>query len=189
MCFVSPPWFQELAEQNAGLKAKLEAGYITRTEFVEQFRRPPRLACGKASNVWCARFKSSYQWKVRSMSDPCNYLPEDHPKLQAHRVRWKQRRALTNVPFHLFLNYDQVWRMKYRGLQSNLYKRERCRPAGRCRGAKAEAAQVRACNGEDAEEKPGRRRRRRRWCARGQAPTWWPRERLCVEPQTTSFHK
>ena len=57
------------------------------------------------------------------MCAPCNSLPHDHPKLQEHRLKWKQRREMTNVPCHLFSNYDQVWRMKYRGRPTNLYKR------------------------------------------------------------------
>ena len=51
---------------------ELKSWKTLKTGDVKEFKKFPKLACGKAGRMWCRRFKSKYQWKERKMSAPCN---------------------------------------------------------------------------------------------------------------------
>ena len=63
-----------------------------------------------------------YGWVDRKRSAPAGFLPLDHPKLIAHRHQVRIITETQGVHPRLILNYDQVYRIRYRGRGSNMTK-------------------------------------------------------------------
>ena len=81
-----------------------------------------RMAHGKPSSTWARRFMDKFKWSERKITAPGNYLHYDHPKNQRWREHFKLKRETEGFEMKLTLNYDQVWRLKYRGHDKKVWK-------------------------------------------------------------------
>ena len=72
--------------------------------------------------MWATRWALRFKWQVRQLSAPGNVLPYFHPRMVLWRRRWAEQLRTQNITPALCLNYDQVWRLKFRGSKVKLWK-------------------------------------------------------------------
>jgi len=66
------------------------------------------------------RYKHRWGWEDRRISAPPSYLPYDCQPMKDWRNRFHA--AVSDLDMRLVLNYDQIWRLVYRGTQRTLFK-------------------------------------------------------------------
>ena len=118
---------KEILAHNMATKKKYQSGElaVNNVQELQELTLPFHpLAKGSPNKVWVKRWCRKFQWKERVLSAPSTSLPYDHPKIVAYRSLFSERMKDKKVNFHLLLNYDQVWRIRYRGPKSKKYKRE-----------------------------------------------------------------
>ena len=79
-------------------------------------------ATGKPTTMWCSRWKRRFGWRERRLTAPGHYLPYDHVKMEKFRTQFSTRLRIENIHPKLVLNYDQIWRVRYRGYATKLWK-------------------------------------------------------------------
>ena len=97
-------------------------GEITRDAFLENFKLLRRTLNTNVTRTWVNRYKAAWGWSSRKYSAPPGYLPYDHPHMKAWRIRYHGQLERHNVDIRLLLNYDQIWRMVYRGPKTQVFK-------------------------------------------------------------------
>ena len=88
----------------------------------EKYVPPAQLATRKPNLMSAKRFLGKFKWKTRSMTAPDKLLHYNHQKNKAWRERFAAKRSAEGIRLELTLNYDQVWRLKYRGRKRTLHK-------------------------------------------------------------------
>jgi hypothetical protein len=158
-------------EHNLSVKAEFDAGSlrVPRAELTGMLLEPLLKSSGKPSKMALMRFKRRFGWTARVLSAPSTSLPYDHPKIANYRAKFSLLVETKKIKRELILNYDQVWRLKWRGPKSKLYKCES--QAGvqkdtEGKNAKRLCAAMTGQSGEDAEERP-RKRGRLPWDSSG----------------------
>ena len=93
------------------------------------------------------RYKHRWGWEDRRISAPPSYLPYDCQPMKDWRNRFHA--SVSDLDMRLVLNYDQIWRLVYRGTQRTLFKL--CGEAGspvdplrRCKAKRRHAAVIEA---------------------------------------------
>ena len=85
--------------------------------------KPLKHKCtGKFNTTWCTRFKRRFMWRQRRQTAPGNYLPHGHWKMQRFRQKFRSMLEYENVDHDMVLCYDQVYRCKFRGTPTQLFK-------------------------------------------------------------------
>ncbi len=115
---------EEISHLNKQTWTKYQKGKISGEEARNNLLEPKRLAMGKPSSVWAKRFLDRFRWRGRAISAPAEYLPYNHWRLNAFRKQFREELAFHGVEQRLVLNYDQVWRIRYRGGKAQLWKQK-----------------------------------------------------------------
>jgi len=119
-------------EENLHTWQSLLTGELTATEARDRYQQPMRRSCGRPSRMWARRWKMRMGWRERRLTAPGHFLPFEHHRMQAFREKVRQRLATENIDPRLLLNYDQIWRVKYRGKPTRCWKLRKL--AGRALG-------------------------------------------------------
>ena len=115
---------------NATIKARNQdiynqwvAGERSYKEAVSQYKPLIREASKAKPHPMVAKtFKRRFKWSDRKLTAPAHVLPYEHPANVRYRKEFKYRLKQDGVNLLLLLNYDQVWRLKYRGSGRTLWK-------------------------------------------------------------------
>ena len=109
----------------ASQRAKYQAGHITAEVYKDAYKglqRPmdtqPKSLYGRALN-----FVNDFGWKERKNNVPPGYLDLDDPKMVKWRYDYQNIRAMKKIHRKLILNYDQIWRCRYRPKRRELYNK------------------------------------------------------------------
>jgi len=81
------------------------------------------IAEGKPTLLSVRRFLGKFKWSDRSITAPSKILHYNHPKNKAWRENFAAKQKAEQISLKLTLNYDQVWRLKYRGRKHTLHKK------------------------------------------------------------------
>lgn len=74
-------------------------------------------------SMWCTRFKAQFRWRQLKLSAPSGAILEfTHPRVVSFLESWQQLIVDNKVNPRLILNYDQIWRLKFRSRGSTLHK-------------------------------------------------------------------
>ncbi len=100
-----------------------KANEITREEFLEHFKLMKRKVPVNVTKHWVYKYKTRWGWTQRKYSAPPSYLEYTHPLMEQWRRRYTDTIKRLKINQLLLLNYDQVWRMVYRGPSTVCFKR------------------------------------------------------------------
>jgi hypothetical protein len=158
-------------EHNLSVKAKFDAGSlaVSGAELTDMLLEVLPKSKGHVTKMALMRFKRRFGWTERVLSAPSTSLPYDHPKIAMYRAKFSLLVETKKIKRELLLNYDQVWRLKWRGPKSKLYKhgsRAGVQKDTEGKNAKWLCAAMTGQSGEDAEERP-RKRGRLPWDSSG----------------------
>ncbi len=107
--------------KNKRLARQLRRGEITASEAAACMV-PLKRHANKVTKMVAHRFGKRYGWGKRKCGMPGNFLDYNNPKMQAVRDAVHNRVANSHVHPRLVLNFDQVWRLKYRPARKVLFK-------------------------------------------------------------------
>ena len=60
-------------------------------------------------------FLERFKWKLLRLNTPSGYVPFDSETVKTWRINWVQFLRENNIDPRLVLNFDQIWRIRYRG--------------------------------------------------------------------------
>jgi hypothetical protein len=109
-------------KKNAALLTKLRAGQISPADALRMRENLVPYTDARATRNWASRFRVEYNWGSHQVGMTGNFLPYDHPEM-AH-VRDKVALAVKQGQIHprLLINYDQLWKLAFRGRKRKFYK-------------------------------------------------------------------
>ena len=107
---------------NERVLQEVEAGNLTAAEAGSQLLATTRAVSIAIGSMQVGRFLQRFKWKARKMSAPGNSLEYSHPSNVLWRSNFEEQCKALGIRQELLLNYDQVWRLKWRGSPSTLSK-------------------------------------------------------------------
>lgn len=96
---------------------------ISAAEAKDRYVQKLRMAKGKPNHKWAKRFLIKLKWSDRKLMAPGDMLHYNHPKNVEWRSKFQAKVEAKKIDIRLVLNYDKVWRLKYRGPKKPLHKR------------------------------------------------------------------
>lgn len=110
---------------NADVLNKYLAGEMSFDEASATKVQVPTIAMGKPTHQWARRCRAPQGWKRRALSPTGKFLAFNHPKMKLFRALFKLRMAEHRVHERLVLNFDQVYKERYRVKAKKIWKRKR----------------------------------------------------------------
>ena len=98
-------------------------------------KKPLPKAKGIPTLTWAKRFKERFKWSDRAISAPTGFLAFHCKKMKAFRQNYLKQLDAQGINPRLVLNYDQVWRLRWRGPKKILHKAQK--DAGQSRATAA----------------------------------------------------
>ena len=83
---------------------------------LEEARKLPKVhKCRvKPNKTWARRFMHRFGIDTWACNTAGTYLDSMHPSMTSYRSKWKSQQEVAKVPLALRINYDQMWKNRYR---------------------------------------------------------------------------
>ena len=84
--------------------------------LLEEARKLPKMhKCRvKPNKMWAKRFMHRFGIDTWACNTAGTYLDSKHPSMTTYRSKWKSQQEVAQVPLALRINYDQMWKNRYR---------------------------------------------------------------------------
>ncbi len=106
---------KQIIKQNDINWAHYVAGNITLEQCKTRHIKEKQIASGKPNKEFARAFLKRFKWSERKISAPANALGPDDPKIEDYTTTVANIIKDLGVDTRLLINYDQLWRLRYRG--------------------------------------------------------------------------